>query len=413
MRNLTVNGERLWRNLMEMGEIGATPDGGSRRLALDAEDGKARDRFVLWARRAGLTVAVDRMGNIFARRKGARDDLPPVLMGSHLDTVPTGGKFDGPLGVLAALEVVHTLNDAGVVTDAPLEVVNWTNEEGSRFSPYTLGSLAFAGKISLDFALSRQDPDGITVARALQDIGYAGEAAVGGRKIGAYFELHIEQGPVLEASGDEIGIVTGSFLARYYVVTVTGFAAHVGPTPMKGRRDALVGAARVIIEVNRIGNAHGVDARSNAPYLEIFPHVRGVIPSEVKVSCDLRHPDRATLIAMERELEAAIENLKGELAMGIAMERYFEFGPIAFTPETASLIRETAKDRGYKQRDVLTIAGHDAVAMLDLCPSGMIFVPSRGGLSHNAAEWSEPAHVAAGANVLLHAVLAKAGVATG
>lgn len=395
-----------------MGKIGETPAGGSRRLALSREDGEARDLFVRWAGQAGCTITVDRVGNIFARRAGADDSRPPVCIGSHLDTVPTGGKFDGVFGVLAGLEVLRTLNDAEVRTRAALEVIVWTNEEGARYSPVTLGSLAFIGEHSVDYALERVDDDGISVCEALADIGYDGKVEVGNHPIGAYFEAHNEQGPILEETGDVIGVVTGSYSSRYFVITVKGMAAHVGPTPMARRKDAMVGAARAVLEVNRVGNAFGPDGRSNAPHIEVYPNVRGVIPDEVRVSCDLRHREQDTVTEMEEDLRAALARLEDELGMGFALESYFAWGPMAFDPELTDLLRETAGELGYGHRDLQIIAGHDAVPMTEITQSGLILIPSRDGLSHNETEYSAPEHVAAGANVLLHAALAKAEIAT-
>jgi N-carbamoyl-L-amino-acid hydrolase len=415
MRNIAVDGERLWRDLMEIGRIGETAKGGCHRLALSAEDGHARDLFCRWMREAGCTITVDGIGNIFARREGRDPARPPVMVGSHLDTVPLGGKFDGIAGVLAAVEVVRTLNDRAIRTEAPIEVVVWTNEEGSRFSPFTMGSQVFAGQQSLDAMLARRellDPErGATVGEALDRIGYRGTAPVGGRKPGCYFELHIEQGPEMARDDAEIGIVTGSFEARYFVATVEGEQAHVGPTPMAVRHDALVAASRLILEIDRIGRAHGVDGRANAPHLELHPNVRGVIPGRVMVSCDVRHRDHATLGRMHGDLVMAAQMVERVHGVTVTLEQYGEFGPVAFDPGMVALLRDTAASLGYRHRDILTVAGHDAVPLNTICPAGMIFCASRaGGISHNEREWSEPADVAAGANVLAQAVLARAGV---
>src|ERR1700761_3869658 len=266
-----VNGDRLWSALMEMGAIGATSGGGCRRLALSAEEGVARDLFRRWAEEVGCTVTVDGIGNIFARREGMDRDAPPLAIGSHLDTVTTGGKFDGAYGVMAGLEVLRCLRDCGIPTRLPIELISWTNEEGARFSPMTMGSSVFTGGITLDFALSRQDPAGVSAGEALRDIGYAGATQVGGRPFTAYIEVHIEQGPLLKEGAKQIGVVTGSFKARYFVATIKGEAGHVGPTLMEQRHDAMVGAAALTLEINRIGRSRGRDGRSNAPYIEVFP----------------------------------------------------------------------------------------------------------------------------------------------
>ena len=410
MKTPSIDAKRLWSGLMEMGRIGETPAGGSRRLALSREDGEARDLFVRWAKEAGCAVTVDRLGNVFARRAGADDSRPPICIGSHLDTVPTGGKFDGVFGVVSGLEALRALNDAGVRTRAPMEVIVWTNEEGARYSPVTLGSLAFVGAHSVDYALDRVDADGVSVREALAEIGYDGPAEVGGREIGAYFEAHNEQGPLLEESGNVIGVVTGSYASRYFVISVKGMAAHVGPTPMAGRKDAMVGAARAILEVNRVGNAYGPDGRSNAPHVEVWPNVRGVIPDAVRVSCDLRHREQAAIDEMEEDLRSALARLGDELGMGFGLEPYFAWGPMSFDPELTELLRAVADELGYGRQDLRIIAGHDAVPMTEVTRSGLILIPSRDGLSHNEAEYSAPEHVAAGANVLLRAALAEAGI---
>jgi N-carbamoyl-L-amino-acid hydrolase len=400
-----VIGDRLWSSLMEMGLIGGTPGGGCRRLALSDEEGKARDLFRRWAEEAGCTVTVDGIGNIFARRDGTENDAPPVVIGSHLDTVPTGGKFDGAYGVMAGLEVLRRLQDLDITTRLPIELVAWTNEEGARFSPMTMGSSVFTGDMTLDFALSRQDPSGLSVGEALQRIGYAGEVPVGGRPFAAYLEVHIEQGPLLKEGGERIGVVTGSFKARYFVATIKGQAAHVGPTLMEQRHDAMVGAAALILEIDRIGRSRGRDGRSNAPHLEVEPNVRGVIPHEVRLSCDVRHPDPDVALAMEMELREACSRLANEYRVSIGLEQYFEFGPINCNADMCALIRDTTKALGFAQRDILTVASHDAVPMMDYCPTALFFIPSETGISHSETEYSTPAQCSDGANVLLNAAL--------
>lgn len=402
---LRVNGDRLWSALMEIGEIGGTPGGGCRRLALSEEDGRARDLFREWAEEAGCTVTVDGIGNIFARREGTDQAAAPVAIGSHLDTVPTGGKFDGLYGVMAGLEVLRRLRDLDLQTRLPIEVIAWTNEEGARFSPMTMGSSVFTGDMTLDFALSRQDPSGLSVGEALKRIGYAGNMAVGARPFTAYLEVHVEQGPLLKEGGEQIGVVTGSFKARYFVATIKGQAAHVGPTLMEQRHDALVGAAALTLEIDRIGRSRGRDGRSNAPYLEVYPNVRGVIPQEVRLSCDVRHPDADMALAMEMELRDACRRIAQERGVSIDLEQYFEFGPINCDPAMSTLIRDTAEGLGFSQRDILTVASHDAVPMMDYCPSALFFVPSDTGISHNETEYSTPEQCRDGADVLLNAVL--------
>jgi N-carbamoyl-L-amino-acid hydrolase len=405
MNSERVDGERLWSSLMEMGRIGETPGGGCRRLALSEEEGRARDLFCRWAQEAGCTVTVDAIGNIFARREGTDRDAAPVAIGSHLDTVPTGGKFDGAYGVLAGLEVLRRLRELVRTTRLPVELIAWTNEEGARFSPMTMGSSVFTGDITLDFALSRRDPSGLTVGEALERIGYGGSAPVGGRPFTAYLETHVEQGPLLKEGGERIGVVTGSFKARYFVATITGEAAHVGPTLMEQRHDAMVGASALVLEIDRIGRSRGRDGRSNAPHIELFPNVRGVIPQEVRLSCDLRHPDAGEVQAMETELREACRRVERERGVSIELEQYFEFGPINCHPSMNALIGETADALGFSRRDILTVASHDAVPIMDYCPAALFFIPSDTGISHNETEYSTPAQCADGADVLLNAVL--------
>ncbi|MDF2097455.1 Zn-dependent hydrolase [Aquibaculum arenosum] len=411
MRNLRIDGDRLWSSLMEIGRIGETPAGGCRRLALTDEDRRARDLFCRWAREAGCTIRVDPIGNIFARRGGRDDGLPPVMVGSHLDTVPTGGKFDGILGVMTGLEILRTLHDQDIVTEAPVEVAVWTNEEGSRFSPMTLGSSVYTGETDLAFAYGRADEENVTVREALEAIGYKGEAPLGERPIKAYFEVHNEQGPVLESHGESIGIVTGSFYARYFLATIRGEAAHVGPTPMARRKDAMVGAAALTLEIDRIGRSHGEDGRSNAPHIELYPNVRGVIPSEVRLSCDVRHSDPEEVAVMESELRAAAKEVEAARGVSIELEQYYEFGPIHFDPEMTQVLRDCADGLGLKHRDLLTVAGHDAVPLNRICPTALLFVASCNGISHNENEACKPEDVTDGANVLFQAVLSQAGLA--
>lgn len=400
-----VNGDRLWSALMEIGRIGETHGGGCRRLALSEEDGRARDLFCRWAREAGCTVTVDAIGNIFARRDGTQRDAPAVAIGSHLDTVPTGGKFDGVYGVMAGLEVMRRLQELGLTTRLPVELVVWTNEEGARFSPMTMGSSVFTGDIALDFALSRHDPSGVSVGEALRRIGHAGEAPVGGRQFTAYLETHVEQGPLLKEGGERIGVVTGSFMARYFVATIKGQAAHVGPTLMEQRHDAMVGASALVLEIDRIGRSRGRDGRSNAPHIELFPNVRGVIPEEVRLSCDVRHPDAGEVQAMEAELREACRRIAEERGVSIELEQYFEFGPINCHQSMNELIGETADLLDLPRRDILTVASHDAVPIMEYCPTALFFIPSETGISHNEKEYSTPEHCTDGANVLLNAVL--------
>ncbi len=314
MAELQVNGERLWQSLMTMAEIGATPNGGVNRQTLTDEDRRGRDLFRRWCEEAGLSVSVDRMGTMFARREGADEGRPPVLLGSHLDSQPTGGKFDGALGVLGALEVIRTLNDHGIETQAPLEVVNWTNEEGCRFPPAMIASGVFAGVFELDYGLSRKDHAGRTIGQELQRIGYAGERPVGGRPIGALFELHIEQGPILEAEGQRIGIVTGGQGARWYDCEVLGAETHAGPAPMEVRRDALRAAAAMLEDIYQIAHAHAPDGRATVGEFQAYPGSRNTVPGRVAFTVDLRHPDGGTMDAMDHALREVFEQARGRHA---------------------------------------------------------------------------------------------------
>ncbi|MBV8119774.1 MAG: Zn-dependent hydrolase [Alphaproteobacteria bacterium] len=413
MRNLKVNGERLWASLMELAQIGATPKGGVCRLAASDLDGIARRLFIRWCEEAGCSVKIDKIGNIFARRPGRDPDLPPVLAGSHLDTQPTGGRFDGAYGVMAGLEIVRTLNDHGYETDAPIEIVAWTNEEGSRFSPAMVGSGVFAGVFDLAYGLERPDNvTGVTLAAELQRIGFAGPEPVGSRAVAAYFEAHIEQGPILEAAGLPVGVVTGAQGQRWYEITVTGQEAHAGPTPMPRRRDALVGAARMIDAVNRIGRAHAPDACATVGFVQVSPNSRNTIPGRVFFTVDFRHPEDAVLSAMDRELRDACATAAATQDLDAAVEEFWYFPPTPFDPALVGQVRDAAAALGYPHRDIISGAGHDAVYLARVAPSAMVFVPCVGGISHNEIEDATPADLTAGCNVLLNAVLetADAGV---
>lgn len=407
---LRIDGARLWQSLMELARIGATPKGGVCRLALTDLDRQGRDLFVQWARAAGCSIRVDAIGNIFARRAGMDDSLPPVTTGSHIDTQPTGGKFDGNYGVLAGLEVLRTLGDAGVRTRAPLEVAVWTNEEGSRFVPVMMGSGVFAGAFTLAHALAQRDAQGTSVAEALAAIGYAGEDGPA-HAIGAYFEAHIEQGPVLEQHGCVIGVVSAALGQRWYDVTVQGMEAHAGPTPMPLRRDALLAASALVAEVNRIAMERLPHARATVGSLEVFPNSRNVIPGRVRFSVDLRAPGDEQLLEMDTALRAACERVAAERGLGIDVQQVVYFPPQPFTPHLVEAVRTHAAGLGYSAMDVVSGAGHDAVYVARMAPAAMIFVPCAGGISHNEIEDAEPAHLEAGCNVLLRAMLAAAGVA--
>lgn len=409
---LRVDGARLWDSLMRLARIGATDKGGVCRLALTELDREARNLFTAWAKEIGCTVRVDAIGNIFARRAGERDDLPPVTTGSHIDTQPTGGKFDGNYGVLAGLEVLRTLDDAGVRTRAPLEVAVWTNEEGSRFVPVMMGSGVFAGAFTLDHALAQRDRDGISVRDALAAIGYAGDAC-DARPVGAYFEAHIEQGPVLEAHDTTIGVVEGALGQRWYDVTVHGMEAHAGPTPMALRRDALLVAADLVRAVNGIACAHPPHGRGTVGWVDVHPNSRNVIPGRVTLTVDLRAADDATLSAMDAALRAACTDLGTSAGMRIDVEQVVYFPPQPFDATLVEQVRAGAGALGLSSMNVISGAGHDAVYLARVAPTAMIFVPCKDGISHNEIEDADPAHLEAGCNVLLQAMLGAAGIAEG
>ncbi|MBB4287075.1 Zn-dependent hydrolase [Roseospira goensis] len=403
--DLRVDGARLWASLTDMARIGATARGGSCRLALSDEDRQGRDLFVGWCRAAGCSVTVDGLGNIFARRPGRENHRPPVLIGSHLDTQPTGGRFDGVFGVLAGLEVIRTLNDLDLTTDRPLEVAVWTNEEGARFAPSMLGSGVFAGVHEADWALARTDADGVSVAEALRQTGYAGDAPVGGRPLHAVFEAHIEQGPILEAEGLVIGAVTGAQAQRWYDVTLTGVESHAGTTPMERRRDALLGAARLIDLAERTARAHGPDGRITVGVVAVHPGTRNVVPGRVFLTLDVRHPDDAEIDAIERALRDGLKGICAGIGLKGAMTPLSADAAVTFDPALVDSVRRAAAGAGYRARDMVSGAGHDACHLATFAPTAMIFVPCVDGLSHNEAEDARPEWLEAGATVLLRAVL--------
>jgi N-carbamoyl-L-amino-acid hydrolase len=407
---LAIDGDRLWQSLTHLARIGATPLGGVKRLALTDLDRQGRDQVVAWFEAAGLEVRIDQIGNIFGRRAGADASRAPVVAVSHIDTKPSGGRFDGSYGVLAGLEVVRTLNDRGVRTVAPIEIAVWTNEEGTRFTPVMMGSGAFAGVFTLEHVLARADLDGESVGEALRRIGYAGTAPLGA-PIGAYFEAHIEQGPILEATGTTIGVVTGALGQRWFDVAVSGTNAHAGPTPMEARRDALLAAALLVGEVNRIAREQGPDGRGTVGYLQVSPNSRNVIPGEARFSVDFRHPSAAGLAAMEGALRAACAAVAREYRVEVAVDEVVQFPPCRFDADCVGAVRAAAQALGLSHRDIVSGAGHDAVYVARVAPAAMIFVPCKDGVSHNELEDARPEHLAAGCDVLLQAMLARAGVA--
>ena len=407
-----VNGERLWASLMEMGRIGATPGGGVGRVALTDLDKEGRDLFVAWCRDAGLAVRVDKMGNIFARREGTDPDAAPVMMGSHLDSQPLGGKFDGAFGVLAGLEVMRTLNDAGLQTRAPLELVNWTDEEGSRFRSGLVASGVFAGLYDLEYGLGLPDQDSdATFGSELERIGYAGETPCGGIPVAAYFEAHIEQGPILEKEGCAVGAVLGAQARRCYAVTVTGEEGHAGTLPMPMRRDAMVGAARMIDGLSRLVYNFDPLPMITTGYLQVRPNSRNTIPGQVQFSIDARHPEDEVLTQVTEAAIGLCRDVAAAASLEFDIAETATHPAVSFDPGCVDAVRKAAKRLGVACRDIHSGAGHDACNMASCTPTGMIFVPCRDGISHNEKEDALPADVAAGCQVLLEVTVERAGAA--
>ena len=408
--NLRVSGERLWDALMKMAEIGPGVAGGNDRQTLTDADREGRDLFARWCADAGLTMGVDRMGTMFARREGEDPVADPVYMGSHLDTQPTGGRYDGVLGVLGGLEVLRSLNDAGVRTRRPIVLANWTNEEGARFAPAMLASGVFAGIHSIDYAYAREDARGLRFGDELARIGYVGEEEVGARPIHAMFELHIEQGPILEAEGVAIGVVTHGQGLWWLEVTLTGRDAHTGSTPMTMRVNAGLGMARIIEMVHRVAMDHQPDAVGAVGQATLWPNSRNVIPGRAVFTIDIRSPEQGKLDSMREEIEREAPRIAAELGLGIAIEPVGHFDPVTFDAGLAQSVRDAADALGLTRCDIVSGAGHDACWIARLAPTVMVMVPCEGGLSHNEAEAITPDWARAGTDVLLRAVLAAAEV---
>lgn len=409
--NWRTDGARLWDSLMAMAQIGPGVRGGNNRQTLTDSDREGRLLFKSWCEAAGMSVGVDAMGTMYARREGTDPAALPVLVGSHLDTQPTGGKFDGVLGVLGALEVVRTLNDLGIRTKHPIEVVNWTNEEGARFAPAMVASAVYAGVMSLNDAYAVRDAEGKTLGAELERIGFKGEEEVGAHKAHAYFELHIEQGPILEAEGVDIGVVTHGQGTRWLEVTLTGRDAHTGSTPMPRRLNAGLGAARVMELVDRTAWAHAPMAVGAVGHVEVYPNSRNIIAGKAVFTIDIRHPELAALDAMATEVRAGAAEIAEKMGLGIAIAEVNSFDPVAFDPTLVERVRAAAQALGYSHRDIVSGAGHDACWVNKVAPAAMIFCPCVDGLSHNEDEAITPEWAKAGADVLLHAVLAAAEIA--
>ncbi len=402
--NLAIDPDRLWDDIIETAAFGATAKGGICRLTLSEEDRKVRDWFKARAERLGCRVTVDDMGNMFARMDGSAD-IPPIAMGSHLDTQPTGGKFDGVLGVLSALEVLRTLREAGYKTHAPIEAINFTNEEGSRFAPALIASGVFGGVFDRAYAVAQKDRNGMTFGEALDSIGYRGPEHCGNHPLSAYFELHIEQGPILERESFDIGVVTGAQGVRWFDATITGQDAHTGATPMTMRKNALVGTARMIDAIDQIARRHPPHAVATVGSIESRPNSRNVVPGETFFTIDLRHPNGATLEIMETEIRAAWDKTLRDLDLSGTLTRIWEQPPVAFDSNCLDAIRSAAARTGFRYRDIVSGAGHDAVYISRVAPSAMIFAPCKDGISHNEAEFTSKEQCAKAAQVLLLSVL--------
>ncbi|HVZ09074.1 Zn-dependent hydrolase [Rhodopila sp.] len=406
--NQRIDGKRLWDSLMSFAEIGATPKGGVRRLTLTDVDKRGRDRFKAECEALGLTVRVDEIGNMFARRPGRDPNRAPVLFGSHLDSQPSGGKFDGALGVLAGLEVMRSLNDLGITTEAPLELINWTDEEGSRFGHSLMGSGVWTGVYALDKVYGLTDLEGTTVATALDEIGYRGSERATPFAADAYFELHIEQGPFLEREDKQIGIVTGAQAQVWYDLVVTGQDSHAGTTPPSTRKDALVCAARIIDLVDRIMRARGEDGRGTVGQLQVFPNSRNVVPGEVRFSAEFRHPSADEVTRMDEAFQPEARRLAEACGVQLGLSVLFRIPAQPFDPSCVDLVRQGAQKLGYATREIVSGAGHDAVYVARHVPTAMIFTPCKDGLSHNEAESIKPEEAEAGCQVLFEAVVARA-----
>ncbi|MDC1287264.1 Zn-dependent hydrolase [Gammaproteobacteria bacterium] len=406
--SIAINSERLWTSLMDMATIGATHEGGVCRVALTDIDKQGRDLFIRWCRDAGCSISIDAVGNIFARREGLSANAPAVLMGSHLDSQPSGGRFDGVYGVLAALEVIRTMNDHGIETECAIEACSWTNEEGARFPPAMMGSGVFAGVFPLDAILAKQDNDGIAFSDALESIGYNGDTAAGRRTIGTYLEAHIEQGPILESEGKTIGVLTGGQAMRWYDVEVTGQEAHAGSTPMSRRADALVTVAKLVQSVDELYRDFGEDARSTCGYISATPNSRNTIVGHISLSVDLRHPDDDTLSEMHTAFLEICRKLDLIEATQIKAEQIWLCPATRFDANCIQAVRDAAEQNNFAHRDMVSGAGHDAFYLAQVAPTGMIFIPCSDGISHNPIESATQEDCAAGCQVLLDVALQRA-----
>lgn len=406
--NMRINGDRLWESLMEMARIGPGVRGGNNRQTLTDEDGEGRALFRTWCEDAGMTMGLDQMGNMFFRRDGTDPDALPVYVGSHLDTQPTGGKYDGVLGVLGGLEIVRTLNDLNIKTKHPIVVVNWTNEEGTRFAPAMLASGVFAGMHDQDWAYERVDADGKKFGDELVRIGWRGDEEVGARKMHAFYELHIEQGPILEAEGKDIGVVTHGQGLWWIQITLTGKESHTGSTPMPMRKNAGLGMARITELVHETAMSHQPEAVGAIGHCDVYPNSRNVIPGKVVFTIDIRSPHQNVLDDMKQRIEAGAAKIAADLGLEIEIEEAGHFDPVAFDGNCVAAVRSAAERLGYSHRDLVSGAGHDACWINRVAPTAMVMCPCVDGLSHNEDEDISPEWARAGADVLFHAVVETA-----
>jgi N-carbamoyl-L-amino-acid hydrolase len=407
-KNIRINGERLWDSLMNMAEIGPGVAGGNNRQTLTDDDAKGRELFQKWCVSAGCSMGVDSMGNMFATRPGVDPEALPVYVGSHLDTQPTGGKYDGVLGVLGGLELVKTLNDLNIKTKHPIVVTNWSNEEGTRFAPAMLSSGVFAGVHSEDWAKSRVDANGKSFGDELERIGWVGDEIVGSRQMHAMFELHIEQGPILEAEKVDIGVVTHGQGLSWTQVTIVGKDAHTGSTPMHMRKNAGLGMAKILALVDAIALDHGPHAVGAAGHIDVYPNSRNVIPGKVVFTVDFRSPDLSVMQNMENRLRSEGQSVADSLGLEIEFDKVGGFDPVTFDDNCVGAVRNAAEKLGYSHMDIISGAGHDACWINRVAPTAMIMCPCVDGLSHNEAEEITKDWATAGADVLLHAVLETA-----
>jgi len=407
-QNLRINSDRLWDSLMQMAKIGPGVRGGNNRQTVTDEDSEGRHLFREWCEAEGMTMGVDQMGNMFMRHEGTDPDALPVYVGSHLDTQPTGGKYDGVLGVLSGLEVIRTLNEMNIKTKHPIVVTNWTNEEGTRFAPAMLASGVFAGMHTQDWAYDREDAEGLKFGAELERVGWKGEEEVGARKMHAFFELHIEQGPILEAEGKDIGVVTHGQGLSWTQFTITGKESHTGSTPMPMRKNAGLGMARILDLVDKVAWDHKPNAVGAAGHIDVYPNSRNVIPGKAVFTVDLRSPDLATIEAMEQQVAIGAMKICEDMGLQIEIEKVGGFDPVKFDDKCVTAVRSAAERLGYSHRDIISGAGHDACWINRMAPTAMIMCPCVDGLSHNEDEDISQEWAAAGTDVLFHAVVETA-----